>query len=293
MSQYIAVLSNQDKDPRVQFSKAITEARYNNNPFMLPLSAQTIQGANYDTQLKLIKESLANAADYTFIFTGNITDVEAFKLLMNQYIGSLPSKGKAGKVNVVTPVEYATGNVVKNLDIKSETSAVNVFKQYSGTNIPYNLKNAQMMEWVGEVLQIIYTGSLREELGGTYGAGTAGFLNPNMKEWTLLYQYQTNADQKDAMFARATSDLEGLLKNGTTAEYFNKVKGASLNQLDIALRTNAYWSSALFKYYRGFNDITNAREIISGITLEEFNAFMKQLSGLPNSVEVVMNQVTE
>ena len=57
------------------------------------ITADVVKKADYQRMLQLYKESVANPADYTLLFTGNV-DIGALKPLLEQYIASLPSSKK-------------------------------------------------------------------------------------------------------------------------------------------------------------------------------------------------------
>ena len=82
-------MANQEKDANYVFGKHIKAASYGNNPMFEAVGVSTLDAANYDQMIDMLHKSLSNAADYTFIFTGNV-DLNTFKTLMEQYIATLP-----------------------------------------------------------------------------------------------------------------------------------------------------------------------------------------------------------
>ena len=66
-----------------------------------------------------------------------------------------------------------------------------------------------------------------------------------------------------------------------------------MKQFEINVRRNAYWQNGLVLLAEGKDLATGHREAIESLTLADFNAFLKTLSGTPNRVTVVMNGVAE
>ncbi len=286
MDQARVILENQDKNPQKIFFDQVAKVRYNNNPLMENVTVATLDAANYDTMLDMVKKSLANAAEYTFVFTGNVELNELIPLL-NQYIATLPV-ARRQKVVDETSLAMVEGQVEKKFEQAMQAPSTYVYDLYSGHNLEYNVRNTQLVELTADILDIIYTETLREEMGGTYGASVAGMMNPNTKEWQILYFFQTNKDQQSDMIKRAHAELEKLLKEGAKPEHFNKVKEAAIKQLELQERNNGYWVNGLMLAERGYNTLTGAAESLKGITLDDLNGFMKGLYDGKNRIQVIM-----
>ncbi|MDE6681050.1 MAG: insulinase family protein, partial [Muribaculaceae bacterium] len=286
MEQARVVLENQDKDPQKIFFDQVAKVRYGNNPLMDNVTVSTIDAANYDTMLDMVKKSLANAAEYTFVFTGNV-ELNELVPLLNQYIATLPV-ARRQKLNEVTSLAMVEGQVKKEFKQPMQAPSTYVYDLYSGKNLDYNVRNNQLLGLTGDVLDIIYTETLREEMGGTYGASVGGVMNPNTNEWQLIYFFQTNKDQQEDMMKRADAELEKLLKEGAKSEHFNKVKEAAIKQLELQERNNSYWVNGLMQAERGYNTLTGASESLKSITLDDLNKFMKGLYDGKNRIQVIM-----
>ncbi len=280
-----SILANQEKNPQFIFSQGIEEMRWGNNPMQQSPNMKLINGADYDRMYAIIKDALKNAADYTFIFTGNV-DVNTLKPLLEQYIANLPSTGVKTDMPIVTDVTIAEGDLNKEIKVEMQTPAVFVFGGIDG-NVEYNLKNDMYIKLIADVLDIIYINTLREEEGGTYGASVGTQLLPYSNQWLLYYVFQTGMDMKDKLVARANVELEKLLKEGADADTFNKVKEAALAQYDMNIRTNKYWDNIILSIERGYDLHTNYREMLSALTLEEFNSYMSTLYNGRNKMLLV------
>ncbi len=288
-----SLMANQEKDANYVFSKHIKSATYGNNPMFQAVGVSTLDAANYDQMIDLLHKSLANAADYTFIFTGNV-DLNTFKPLMEQYIATLPSTGKKSAApKQVTDIKQVTGQVADKFPYPMKTPSVMVCNSYSDTNVAYNPKNSVMIDLLGDALSNVFTETLREEEGGTYSPYAYARLNPYTGQWALVYVFQTNKDMQQKLEKRANDELMKLLKEGIKEDNFQKVKGAALSQYDINVRTNAYWDSELMMLDRGIDDITGAREAIADLTLAEMNAFLKNLYNGKNRIQVVLEGTEE
>ncbi len=279
-------LKNAATNPQNIFSEQLNKTKYPENPMMHSLNVATVEAADYDKMLSMIHNALGNAADYTFIFTGNV-DVNTLKPLLEQYIATLPA-GKASKATVKTPIKLVSGNVDNEFKQPMQAPATFVYDIYSDNNVPFTMKNYIMVSMMGDILDNVFTNTLREEEGGTYGASVGAMLNPFTGIWDLEYFFQTNKDQQAALIKRANDEYMKLMKDGANAEEFNKVKEAMLKQYDIQVRKNSYWDNNIMAYLRGADLISEHKSAIESITLDDLNKFMKGIYNGKNRVQVVM-----
>ena len=284
-------LQNAEKNPARIFSDAVKKAQYPDNAMLQNITLATLDAADYSKMFGMVRNVLSNAAEYTFIFTGNV-DVETLKPLLEQFIATLPA-GNVTKIKELSSVKMAEGKVEEQFKQKMQTPSTMVYDIFSDNNLPVNQKNSVMVDMVADVLDIIFTDTLREEEGGTYGAQVGSYLNPNTGYWGLMYQFQTNKEQQQALMDRAQAEWLKLLKDGANEEQFNKVKQAMLKQLEINEKTNGYWNSNLMTYLRGTDMINGMRQSIESITLADLNKFMKSFYNGKNRIEVVMEGVEE
>ncbi len=273
--------------PDMIFQKARFNTLYGNNPLMGQLDAKSLDKASYSNMLDLARKSLSNAADYTFIFVGNI-DEATITPLLEQYIATLPSAGKPSDCKVLTDLNPVKGIVENKFDQPMQSPSTSVFSVYSGSNLKWNVRNNLMIDLMGDVLDMVYTETIREDEGGTYGASVGATFNFNNNLWQLLYYYQTAEDKLVRLEERAKKELDGLLKNGATADHFNKVKEAAIKQYEINSKTNGYWAGTIMNAERGADSYTGYIEALKALDLNEFNKFLKSVYDGKNHVEVIM-----
>ena len=282
------MLEMQENNPNTIFSKAMREAEWGGNPVMASPDVALTEQASYPEMFKMIKDATANAANYTLLLVGNI-DLDTLRPLLEQYVASLPSKRKKDKVTVLNPIDVATGQINKTIDVTMQTPAVIVYDVYSGNNLGFNLKNEVMLGLFRDVLDNNFVTTLREEEGGTYGASVGGQMLPASHQWTLKYYFQTNAEQAPKLMERAHKETLELMANGTNAAEFNKVKEATLKQYELSLRQNGFWINQLLSIERGFDVVSGRQEFIQKVTLDDFNKYIKNMYDGKNRIQLVLD----
>lgn len=285
-------MANQENNPEFIFGKERAKVLYNGNPLMMPTTVETLDNSDYMTALNMAKEALANAADYTFVFVGNV-DANTLKPLLEKYVASLPSTKKINPVKNVTSLEMVRGIVNKDFTQPMQNPKTKVFTVCSGNNLEYNTRNSILIGMAGDVLDMVYLETIREEMGATYGASVGGGINANTGIWQLVYLFDTNDKQQNEAIERCEVEMKKLFANGAEEEKFNRVKEALIKQYEINVRTNSYWTEAILSTQRGFNTFSDYESVLKSITLNDLNEFMKNLYNGENHIQIVMTGVEE
>ena len=273
IARIIPQLEAAEKSPEFIFQIHKDNALYAGNPMAATITAEVLKKADYQRMLQLYKKSVANPADFTLLFTGNV-DIDALKPLLEQYIASLPSSKKEVR-KVVAPVNTANGEIIENFTAEMTAPADWLYGFYSGTNVPNTIQNQVKTSLVGDIVKILYTEILREKEGGVYSPMVYSSYDINNDKWNLIYFLQTNDEQSSRMLQLADEIFVNLLKEGATADQFNRVRGAMLSQFENAIRSNSYWHDNIRLYeLLGIDLITEHRSAIEKLTLEDLNDFI-------------------
>ena len=286
-SQLVSSLTNAKNNPRYVFQDSIYATMYNHNPAKRLTTVEDAKAMNYDNCLKLYRDRVANAGDYTFSFVGSFT-VDSIRPLIEKYIASLPDNGVREKTTYT--LSAVDGRISNLFDIPMQNQKTSVYAVLGG-KMKYSLNNEVMMDMLSEVMDIVYTRTIREEEGGTYGVGTYSSLSAYTNKWYFTYQFDTNEAQKDKLIKRAEDELINVVKNGANAADFQKVKEAALKQYDTNLRTNRFWLRTLRSKAMGLDTYTGLGDILKNMTLSDFNKFLKKNLNDKNRILVVMNGV--
>ncbi|MDD2961135.1 MAG: insulinase family protein [Muribaculaceae bacterium] len=288
-SQYVTILEGKKNNPRALFSDAIQSTLRSNNPLYAPLEVGDVKALDYDKVLEIARERLANAGDFSFTFIGNF-DVNSIKPYITKYIASLPDNGRRDAIDYKVGVDKGKKENVFNMPMENPKSTI--FAIISG-NMEYSLENEVMMDIVGEVMDINYTNTIREEEGGTYGVSTGASLDRYTNQWSFSYYFDTNVDAKDRLNKRAMAEFRKVLKDGVDENIFRKVKETKISKYEMNQRKNTYWRSVLVNKGLGLDVYTGYEDIIKNITPAKLNAFMKKLDSKKNSILVNMNGVAK
>lgn len=282
-----ASLANQEVNPMSALQDTLTQALYMGHPRAIRLKADMVDRIDYAKIMDMYRDRFKDASDFTFIFVGNI-DAEAIKPLIETYIASLPSinRQETFKDN---RMDMRKGEYKNIFSKQLETPKATVLVINNGT-CAYTLKNQVMMSMLSQILNIMYTESVREKEGGTYGVSAYGSLSKYPKEEAVLQIYfDTDPAKREKMTDIILSELEQFATEGPSAENLAKVKEFMLKKHAENAKENSYWVNMLDEYFWEDIDLnTGYEDVVNNITAEDLEAFTKALLDQRNRIEVSM-----
>lgn len=288
VKKIITKIEQKANDPMTAFSDSLQMALYCGDLRYRSETPASVKAADYATCLAAGKKILSNAADFTFIFVGNI-DEATLRPMLEQYVATLPSKGKPSKAGKIYPIPFAKGNTTVAFE-KPMGNPATIYYSFTSGNAAIDAVNEVNVDIAGDILGNLFTEIIREKEGAAYSPGAAGQLNDVAKRWQIIRVIQTNSEQQKRAFELADQELAQMLKGEITADQFNKVKSAAVNQFDIQLRKNAFWINTLRDIVLGTDTYTGQQQVLQNLTLESFKAWIKNLKP-ENCTTVIMTGV--
>ncbi len=293
IDNYKLQLANADKNPEKIFADVQAQAVHPNNALLHNMKAADMDNVNYAASLGLVQQALSDAANFTFIFVGNV-DAATLRPLLEQYIATLPVQKKHAVPAQQSDLNTIRGKKEFKYEFAMEHPQLKIYDLYTGTNLEYDAFNNIAISMTGQLLDMILIETIREEMGATYGAHTFGYMNPNTNpvEWNVMYVFDTNVEKGYAALDRAKKEFSDLVNKGADPEKFAKVKEAMKKQMEIAVRSNEHWVRVLSLAVRDINIYDDYEQVLDEMTVEKLNDFMKKLNLDENRVEIQMN-ITE
>lgn len=286
---YTGYLQNQEATPNYQFNKNLTKALYS-NPRNQALSVDVINAADRQEILDMSKQMLANAADYTFVFVGNI-DVATFKPLVEQYIASLPGDAKKAvkKVKVNKKLGIGKGTKTDEFTYKMETPQTTA-AIVSFANMPYTDKNQKIASMAGQILSARLISTVREKEGAVYSIWAQGAMRRCSTEPVVIQSsFPMKPELKEKVLGMIKNEFVGMETN-ITEEEFNKVKEFMIKSQTEAFEKNNSWLNNLVGFQlNGVDTFNNAIATINSITVEDVQKFMKKFNKQKNYRVVILD----
>lgn len=289
IDQVKAVLPGLKTQPNYYLQKEVYDKLYSGDRRRM-IDESTLEAADFKVFEKVFRKLYADAAGATAIFVGDFKIDEALPLVQ-KYLGSIAGGKKVFEV-IDRHDGYTAETLVDDFTAKMQTPKVTCLKLYR-YEAPFTGENDVCAEALSYILDMAYVETLREQEGGTYGAGTSGSSEPGEGVYLLQVQFDTNVEMADKLRSIAQKTVENMAADGPTAEQFDKtVKNLEKNIPEAKLR-NAFWMREVYKNVMyGIDHLTEYEAAVKALTPEKIKATAgKFLQG--NSVEFIMRPAAE
>jgi zinc protease len=280
-------LASAQVNPDYQFSKRLNRIIANGNLRAMSIyDPEDLEKVDMERGLEIYSDRFANAANFEFFFTGNI-DLNSFKSLLEQYLGSLPSdpenRDEFKDLGIRAP-RGKSETIEVGADEKSQ-----VILYFSGERT-YERRKAADISYLGEILTIKLIENLREDIGGVYGVGANGSMGIQpVDNFSFSIGFPCSPDMVDQLIEAAWVEVKKIQENGPTEEDLNKVKEKRRIALEENLKRNNYWNSqlsAIRTYGLPWETILEARNSIEQMTIERVQKAAQEFLVEENLLEI-------
>ncbi len=287
-----AILPNFVNTPNYILSRECYESWYGkDNPRNLIISEEILEKASLETYEKIYTQQLfKDAAGAVVYIVGNF-DTDAIRPLVEKYIGSLPEGEKAFEPIEENLVKTRTGRLTDDFTTPMEAPKTTVYQTITTTEgISYSVKNAVAYSALEYIMQMIYTDTLREDEGGTYGAGVnCSIIRDPFEQAEILVAFDTKPESADKLRQMAVDNFRELAENGPSEEYFNRTIENFKKNLPESRINNGYWINNLKTWIKFGDDYdTLYEEAVNSLTPADVQAVAKTLIDCGNFIEIVM-----
>lgn len=283
-----AQLENAKLDPSTALNDTISKVVYNNHPRVVSLEAEDFDKISYQRILDIYKERYGDASDFTFTFVGNL-NVDSIRPYIEQYLATLPANGRVDKPSPEALPKIMKGKLENHFSREMQTPKSSVFQLYSGKS-EYNLKNLLTASLLSQIMDLVYTETIREAEGGSYGVYAGVSLSDFPKgQTTLQVFFDTDPEKWENMVRIVDEEIQRIATEGPKSEHLTKSRDNMLKRHNERLQENSYWLNVIDSYYfRGMDAYTNYKETLESITADDIKKFMSDFISQGNCVEVVM-----
>jgi zinc protease len=285
MSQIQAVLPNLMGQSNYKLNKALYDHVYD-SPRRFMIDEDVVKKASLATLERTYKRLFADAAGARLVVVGDF-DPDEIMPLIRKYAGSIPMSKTATK-SAYRGDGISTANRVYDFKAQMSTPMVTVLQVYNLLK-PYSVADEAACDALSYILDMVYTETLREDEGGTYGASSSAEVSNKPDErHTMQVVFQTNVDSADKLRELARSGFNEIAKNGPTADQFDKTIRNLQKTIPEQRLKNNYWSSMIQLNARyGFDYDKEYEAAVNALTPEKIQAAAQELLD-GNFIELVM-----
>jgi len=228
-------LSLRGEDPGAVFADETARVLNCDHPRCKPPEAADLSEANVETALAFLRRSL-NPADFTFVFTGNLTP-ELMLPYVETYLASLPPGGEAW--NSWTDLDVKRpGKTEKNVYRGMENQSAVCLTWFADAELSEHLNITSQV--LNEYLNIRLNDEIREKLGGSYGILAAAALSPMPRcELTLTVQFGCDPRRVPELTG-AVLDLLDETARTADETAFQSAAEAMLQAWETSMQSNSF-----------------------------------------------------
>lgn len=287
MQRMATQLKNQEAEPMVAFSDAVTKALYGDNPLTVRLKLEDLEKVDYGRIMEMYKQQFSNPGSFVFTFVGNI-DVDAVTPIIEQYLASLPGDAETTSFKRI-PMNFNKGKSENKFQRKMQNPKASVFISATG-DVEYTQRNRMLMSMFDQILSIVYTEKVREDEGGTYGVHSRGQISRYPEGQSILQIiYDTDPQKAEDLNVIIHRELKSIAENGPRSEDFKKVKEYMQKQYTENLKENGYWMGILStKYFYDEDDFSDYLNILNSISAADIQQFAQDFLSQDNEAIVMM-----
>lgn len=285
-------MKNQELVPNTALKDTIAKVVYNNNIRAMRTKPEDLDRINLDRIIELYKERFADANDFEFFIVGDC-DADTIAPLLAKYLGALPTK-KGSETYKTIDLKMADGKLKNVFEKQMETpNAVVLFFYHAPVEM--NLRNRVMVGMLDQLMDMLYTETVREDEGGAYGVPvSAGLSRYPQQEATVQIQLPTAPEKRERMTEIVYQGVEDMVNNGPKEEDLQKVKEYLLRSHEESLKKNSYWMNQMASYVLyGEENVAPYIETVNSITAADIQELARRIFKSGNCIEVGMTSPVE
>ena len=288
IQQIKAVLPNLVNTPDFKFQHYVNEKLYDGNKRVVTINEEVLEAASLETIARVYGDLFQNVNGATLTIVGNV-DLETLKPMIEKYIGSLPKGKKASSINEANLIHMAKGVSENVLNVEMQTPKKTVFQVWSAY-MPVSTKELATLKVANYILDMIYTKTIREKEGGTYGVGSS--LSASRKPYdrvTFMVQFDTNPEQAEKLSGLTAQYLKEFAQNGPTAEELNMALLNLKKNVPEQRINNSYWLSALkLNLEHGVDYDAEYEATLNSVTAEDIKNLLQAVLAQDNFLQIVL-----
>lgn len=289
----LSILGNQENTPEFVFSRNLYKTLYT-SPLSQMVSTEDIKAADRQVIVDMVRGMMANAADYTFYFVGNI-DTDTFIPMLEQYIATLPADVKTATTTFVNnpDVEIGAGEHNTTFTTPMQTPQTYVFMA-ALAKLPFDQKTKLVASVAGQVLSKRLLNKVREEMGAVYSIGASADLGRTDElNAVIVTSFPMKPELKDETIA-VIRDIMNAMTTDVTLEEIKPALEYLLKNNEEQLKENGDWAGSMAATkINGVNIFLGKKDVINSITVDDVKKFMTDVLSQGNFRVAVLDPATE
>ena len=241
ISRVESSISERFNSPNGVFSEQIRLSQYAKNPRSIKFDAEVVKHQDLDKSYLFYQKRFANAANFNFIFVGNI-DLSQMETLLSTYVATLPTVSYRESA-IVHDNQRTTGKLTVNVE-KGLVPKATVLLNFYGDSL-WSHKNQMNLNTLEYVLGSILRERIREEKSGVYGISVKSGFSRLHNQYATNISFTCDPNRVEELVAEIHKVIKILKVSETDDKYVLNYIAQKLKSRETNLTTNAFWKSYL------------------------------------------------
>jgi zinc protease len=283
------MLQNASANPAQALRDTLQVTLGDYSPYRKPMSVERLAEANLNDISQIVKERFGNPDDFTFVFVGSFDKLQ-LRQFVNKYLGSLPKSGRLeeGKdLKIRTPEGHITKDVIRPMTDPKATVYVAASGLYD-----YATMDRLCLDAINDILSVRYIETIREEEGGTYGAGVyTQQKKAPVGQYTLNVRFDCDPDNAAKLTGIVIRELDNMRKNGPDEKQVNNFRENKIKTYTESIKENDFWMGTLVSIYSGkttVEDFTKYTDNIKTVTPALIKKTAERLYNGDNLIQITL-----
>lgn len=276
------------QNPQYVFQDSLLYVSHGRNPKSVFVNDKMPEACNYQRMYEIVKERFSNAANFTFVISGNY-DESVIRDYIKQYIASIPGdKSKRSKVKYNACPQRNKGNEVCEFKHSTKNGLATICVQRHAP-IKLTIQNYIAMRMLGSVLGREIERHVREEANKEFDQMVEGYIDLSGKpEAVLSVTLQCKPEDKD-MVLQAIDDCIEHLGKRVDPEYLFEFKQRYSMQLPQSRNDNTYWTEVIDRYARyGIDTDTDYLTVLTDLMPPFLESLSRKILSKKSRTAVIM-----
>lgn len=266
---------------------ALLDTDHSKRTFLL--SKENLQYLKFDIGSKIYKQRISNAADFTFVFVGNISENDI--QIINKYLGNVESNNTQEKY-----IDHKTGmakgfakeKVIREMNVPKTS----IYVHLENKEVSFSDKKQIMAYMLSQLLDKRYLEKIREDEGGSYGVQTGSSLSRKpTPRFSLEVSFDCNPDKDAKLLEIVYDELDRMVKQDIDAKNLSDIKQDLIKSNQQNVKSNSYWLNVIvdqLKTNDNFLSSSAYENLIKSITVKDIRQYAAEVLPKANKVEVIM-----
>ena len=280
-------LRNQEMQPAIALVDTIAKVIYNSHPRAVRIHPADLDRLDLDRLLQIYRERFADGDDFEFFIVGDC-NADSIAPLLAKYLGALPTLPGKEKFKIIT-LRDPKGEIYNVFEKEQETPRAIVNFSYH-TKMKPTLRNGIIIDMIQQLMDMLYTETVREDEGGAYGVPVRGSIVRYPEDEAAITISLTTAPEKRAKMTEIIyQGIDQFVENGPNPENVQKVKEYMLRRHAEQLKNNGYWMNQMVEYaFWGEENVKPFEKTLNSITPADIQKVAKAIFRSGNHCEVGM-----